>query len=304
MSIAASSADYLPVFAFCGFWICIYFAWRDFRYARALADTPTAKIRSAPQGYVELVGRAQAGPQGETVAPLSGLPCVWHRYLVEKRDSKNRWRTLHRGVSDEPFLLLDDTGECLVYPNGVEVVRTRPKRWHGDDPMYQEQPGGGLLGSARTVGRFLEGFGLGGHRYRYTEHRILAGDSLHALGYFRTVGGASELPDKRGELAELLESWKRDGKRMALFDRDKDGQLDANEWGAAVTAAERQLDRDMLRRPDAPELHTLSKPATRGRPFLLSTATESRLVRGYQLRAAAAVLGLLVSGGYLVAMFG
>ena len=304
MSIAANSASYLPFAAFCGFWICIYFAWRDFRYARALSDTPTAKIRSAPQGYVELVGQAQPGPQGQTVAPLSGVSCVWHRYVVEKRGSKGKWTTLHRGVSDHPFLILDDTGECLVYPDGAEVVKTHRKCWRGDDPMYQKQPTGGLIGSAQAVGQFLNGISLGGQRYRYTEYRIMPGDPLHALGYFRTVGGASELPDKRGELAELLEDWKRDEKRMTLFDRDGDGKLDAGEWGAAVSVAERQLSRDMLSRPDAPEIHTLSNPTARGRPFLLSTASQSRLVRGYRIRAAAATAGLAISGGYLVLLFG
>jgi hypothetical protein len=304
MSVAASSADYLPLAAFCGFWICIYFAWRDFRYARALADTPTAKIRSAPQGYVELVGHAQPGPQGETVAPLSGVSCVWHRYVVEKRGSKGKWTTLHRGVSDQPFLLMDETGECLIYPDGAEVVRTHRKSWRGNDPMYQKQSTGGLVGSVQAVGKLLNGFSIGGQRYRYTEHRIMPGDPLHALGHFRTVGGASELPDRRGDLAELLEGWKHDDQRMALFDRDGNGKLDAAEWGAAVSAAERQLNRDILRRPDDPEIHTLSNNSTRGRPFLLSSASQSRLVRGYQIRAAAATAGLVVSGGYLVILFG
>ncbi len=303
MSISADSAGYLTLAAIVGFCACVFFSWRDFRYARALSDTPTSKIRSAPQGYVELVGQAQPGPQGQVVAPLSGVSCIWYRYGVEKKGGKGKWTTLHRGVSEHPFLISDDTGECLIYPDGAEVVKTRRKSWRGDDPMYQTQPAAGVLGSAQALGQFLSGISFGEQRYRYTEYRIMPGDPLHALGYFRSVGGASERPEKRGQLAILLEQWKRDEKRMNLFDRDGDGNLDADEWSAAVSAAERQLSRDMLNRPDDPVIHTLSSPTTRGRPFLLSTASESSLVRGYQIRAAAATVGLVISGGCLVLLF-
>ena len=303
MNISVDSAGYFAFAALCGFCICVYFAWRDFRYARALSDTPTAKTRSAPQGYVELVGHAQPGPQGLTVAPLSGVSCLWYRYGVEKKGSKGKWATLHRGVSDHPFLILDSTGECLIFPKGAKVVKTRRTSWRGDEPMYQNQPAGGILGSAQAVGQFLNSISIGSQRYRYTEYRIMPGDPLHALGHFRTVGGAAELPDQRRELAGLLEGWKRDEKRMALFDRNGDGNLDVDEWGAAVAAAERQLSRDILSRPDGPVIHTLSNPTNHDRPFLLSTASESSLVRGYRIRAAAATAGLAISGGCLVLLF-
>ncbi len=304
MSVAIDPNYVLPLTALGAFCVCSYFAWRDFRYARALADTPTAKIRSAPQGYVELVGRAESGPRGETVAPLSGSPCLWYRYLVEKKDGKGRWSTLHRGVSEQPFKVLDDTGECHVYPQGADVVRTRSRTWRGDDPMYQHHPQGGLVSSLRGAGQFLDSLSFGGKRYRYTECRISSGDPLHALGYFRTLGGSAALPDRRAELGKLLEGWKQDHQRMALFDRDGDGQLSPREWDAAVAAAQSQLDRDRLQRPEEPRQHTLSNHPQPGRPFLLSTAPESRLVRGYQIRAAAAAAGIAVSGGYLALLIG
>ena len=64
-----------------------YSSWRTWRlvsHIRLVEDTPTAKIRSAPQGYVELegVGKLMDGPP--IIAKLSGLPCVWFRYKIEE----------------------------------------------------------------------------------------------------------------------------------------------------------------------------------------------------------------------------
>ncbi|MEA3274212.1 MAG: hypothetical protein U9Q81_02735 [Pseudomonadota bacterium] len=46
-----------------------------FWHMRTMVDTPTAKIRSAPQGYVELAGRALPYRVNLT-APLTRLSCV------------------------------------------------------------------------------------------------------------------------------------------------------------------------------------------------------------------------------------
>src|SRR3989339_1598907 len=55
---------------------------------RAVRDTPTSKVASAAQGYVELVGRGR--PYGEPlISKLRALPCLWYRYKVEQRDSKD-----------------------------------------------------------------------------------------------------------------------------------------------------------------------------------------------------------------------
>jgi hypothetical protein len=293
-----------PILAFGGFWVCLYLAWRYFRYARALTDTPTARIRSAPQGYVELSGLALNGPEGPVAAPLSGSPCVWYRFRVEKRAGDGKWKVVDRGASEAPFILRDDTGECVVYPKGADVMGSRSRRWTGDRPLRGAATTTGVLASVRAFSAWLDGIGLAGARYRYTEQRIGVGVQLHVLGLFRTIGGASELPDARRELADLLESWKRDERRMAVFDRNGDGRVDETEWSAAVTVATRQLDKATLNRPNSPELHTLVRPDTSDRPFLLAASSESRLVRGYQLRMAAATAGLLVSGGYLVWMVG
>lgn len=266
----------------------LYAAWRDFCRLRALADTPTARIRSAPQGYVELAGRAALMDGEPVLGPLSGLPCAWYRYQVEEKDDRDRWRVVDRGLSEALFWLEDGSGRCVVDPDGAEVIKTRKDVWYEQGPRRGEGWGGLLKGA-------LRGFQA---RYRYTEQRIAAGDELHVLGRFRTEGGPPDPPDYRRETARLLEDWKRDARRMALFDRNGDGRIDEAEWEAARLAARRQVDRAHLQQAVAPEVHTLSDPGD-GRPYLISTVSERRLLRGLRLRAAGWLLAALGAGGWL-----
>ena len=78
---------------------------RSFWKLRLIVDTPTARIRSAAQGYVELTGIAH--PHRELVAaPLTGTPCVWYRYEIEERRGSGRnasWVTVERGDAGTPF---------------------------------------------------------------------------------------------------------------------------------------------------------------------------------------------------------
>ena len=101
--------------------LCFYFGFRNWRLARLIDDTPVSRIRSAAQGYVELCGIASMGEGPPTIAPLSQLPCAWWSYCIEHHTGEGRnrrWETINRGVSVAPFLLQDDTGDCLVGHGG------------------------------------------------------------------------------------------------------------------------------------------------------------------------------------------
>ncbi|OQX00791.1 MAG: hypothetical protein BWK73_47655 [Thiothrix lacustris] len=77
-----------------------------FRRYRLIADTPTSRLSSSAQGYVELCGKA-ALPAGESFRGLPHLPVtVWLPGYVE----------------DEPFVLEAADGSCLLYPEHAEVV--------------------------------------------------------------------------------------------------------------------------------------------------------------------------------------
>ncbi len=251
------------------------------RRAWRLADTPIARIRSASQGYVELYGRARLLPGPPILAPLSHMPCAWYRYRVDERTSGNRWWPVDSGESDGLFLLDDGTAQCVIDPEGAEFIKTRRDVWYGN------------LGGARTHAAW----GIGAH-YRYTEQRILPGEELHAIGLFRTVGGLGEIPDTQGEVATLLERWKRDPQRMALFDRRRNGRIDPDEWEAARRAARRQVEREQLQRAVEPETHLLADTGDSARPFIIAAFhEEGRLINYFRLWATGCLLAALLAGG-------
>ncbi len=80
-----------------------------------MADTPTSRVASVPQGYIELVGRGQQPPGG---SPVSGLPCLWYRYRVERKNG-DRWEYVESGVSHDTFGLSDGSGHVLFDPEGL-----------------------------------------------------------------------------------------------------------------------------------------------------------------------------------------
>ena len=261
-------------------------AWRSFQRVRALADTPIARIRSAPQGYVELRGQAALMPGAPVIGPLSGLPCVWYRYRMEERTSGSQWRLVDKGVSDALFLLEDGTGQCVIDPDGAEFTKTRRDVWYANDSGC----------------RSFALWGMGA-RYRYREQRILPGEEVHAIGLFKTVGGSREVLDTRREVAELLEQWKKNARMMALFDRRRNGRIDPDEWEAARRAAHRQVQRAQLERAATPDVHVLSDTRDATRPYLIAALSEGRLIRQYQLKTALYLLSTLLLGGYVAWVF-
>ncbi len=88
-----------------------------FRRSHAIADTPTARISSAPQGYVELIGHSGLMPGAAPLGFANCPPCVWYRYRVY-RDGKQ----IDSGQSHDTFLLLDGSDECVIDPDLAEVV--------------------------------------------------------------------------------------------------------------------------------------------------------------------------------------
>ena len=67
----------------------------NFRRVRAVADTPTSRVASAPQGYVELCGIARQHP-GQ---PLIGAAHLDALRLVPLRDRGEARQELERGAS-------------------------------------------------------------------------------------------------------------------------------------------------------------------------------------------------------------
>ena len=113
---------------------CFWYAFKAWAKNRTIEDTPTSRVRSAAQGYVELIGHGLPVPDAVNKAPLSGLPCAWWRYKIQERRYSGRsrsWSTVQSDTSDKPFLLDDGTGQCLIDPRGAEVFPGATDVWYG-----------------------------------------------------------------------------------------------------------------------------------------------------------------------------
>jgi hypothetical protein len=228
------------------------FAWvATYRRYRHIHDLPTSRVASAAQGYVELYGRAAQLPGATIVSRLSAQPCCWYRYQIMRRTSNNKWEHVESGTSHEHFLLVDDTGECVISPDGAEVLVKRKETW--------------------TQGE-----------YQHTEWLLPVGSPLYALGEFTTVSGAVLELDERADVSDLLAEWKKD--RDALherFDANRDGEIDMEEWELARIEAQREVRQRHADIRSRDGVHLLRKPRDR-RLFLLADRLPQELGRKYQ----------------------
>ena len=296
----AAKLTELPPF---GFWVLVllvvafatagfYAAFRFLRRARLIADTPTSKIRSAAQGYLELEGYGELMPGEPIIAPLTGNPCTWYRYKVERREvhysngkRRESWRTVNSGVSDNLFLLVDDTGQCVIDPEGAEVTCRGKDHWYG----HTQRPTSGP-GSASPL-RMASG------NYRYTEERMHPGESLYAIGLFKTTGGAEDLGSTREEVQALLRDWKQD--RAALvrrFDTNGDGTVDMSEWEGARKAARSEVLDARSEQLARAGTNLMIRPADKRRPYLLSVVPQDRLASRFRWLAVGGLTLFFLAG--------
>ena len=226
-------------------------AWLSaWRLARAILDTPTSRVASAAQGYVELHGEALPHAGLELLTPHTQLPCLWYRYRVERRED-NKWRHVDGAESDSPFDLADGSGRCRIEPRGAHVQTTH-----------------------REVRREGE--------YRHTEEVLLKHDRLYALGGFSSHR-VNPVQDLQAATNALLTEWKADQPALhARFDLDQDGEIGAQEWALARAAARREARQRLHAQSREGARHTLGTPAG-GQPFIVSNLSPDALGGRYRL---------------------
>lgn len=227
-----------------------FFAWlSSLHRLRMIRDTPTSRVASAAQGYVELIGRGR--PFGDTplLSKLRLLPCLWYRYSIERRTDKDKWETIDNGESTDSFVLRDESGDCVIDPEHAEIVTKHRDHWTEGD-------------------------------YRYTEWKFIQNDKLYAIGEFRTRSVGTEF-DSRTELNALLAEWKRDKPALhARFDLDNNAELDMQEWALARQAAKREIGKQRIAAQAQPDVHLLGLPLD-GKLFLISNLTPEKLSGRY-----------------------
>ena len=232
-----------------------FFAWAaNYRRYRQIQDLPTSKVASAAQGYVELFGRAELLPGTPVTGRLSGLPCCWYSFEIEEKDSENRWSTVERGQSVEHFLLVDQSGQCVISPDGAEVLTGAYNSWEAGSQ-------------------------------RYSECLLLPASKLYAIGEFSTTtAGPISARDESADVSALLAEWKQDQNYLRQrFDLDKDGTIDLKEWELARLQARREVRRNQAETASkaVEGVHVLRKPGD-GRLFLLANEVPDRLGSHYR----------------------
>ncbi|MDZ7583597.1 MAG: EF-hand domain-containing protein [Thiobacillus sp.] len=229
-----------------------FWAWyANLKRYRTVADTPTSRIASAPQGYIELVGRGRQPPGAGLVSPISGLPCLWYRYRVERKNG-DHWEHVESGISHDTFGISDGSGLVLVDPDGAEILTSRK----------QVSNAGG---------------------YRKTEWTLIENETIYVIGEHVTLGGPNAVLDKKVDVATLLAEWKRDKTALlARFDANRDGEISLDEWERTRQAASDEIDRAHLDIRLKDGIHLMRQPA-HGRPFLIANREVTALVRHFRL---------------------
>ncbi|HEX9672625.1 MAG TPA: hypothetical protein VGA12_04215 [Burkholderiales bacterium] len=232
-----------------------FFAWiANYRRYRYIHDLPTSRVASAAQGYVELFGRTELLPGEPILSKLSRTPCCWFTYRVEEKGSNNKWQTVDSGSSVEQFLLVDDTGQCVISPEGAEVLTHDRRHWDEFDR-------------------------------RYTEWLLRPKSVVYAIGEFSTTTAAAVAPgDERADVGALLAQWKADQRQLhERFDLDRDGRISMKEWELARLQARREVRgvHAQVRSRSTDGVHILRKPAD-GRLFLLANELPDKIGARYR----------------------
>ncbi len=249
----------------------LWFSLRCFWRLRLVTDTPTARIRSAPQGYGELMGVVRQH-RALATGPLTRLPCVWYRYRVEEERGSGRnkrWVTIDRGEHPDPFVLDDGTGLCLIEPAGASIKCRRADVWYGGSRHTPRPVGSGWLRLRR--------------RYRFREERIAEGEQVYLLGRFETPRRGDA--EKRELVRRLLARWKRDPARVAALDRNGDGEIDLDEWERARQEAERIAEQTEARLRAAPPMPRVFATGDGRQPFFISTLSQREILSHLRWRA-------------------
>ncbi|HEY7743003.1 MAG TPA: hypothetical protein VIA19_08145 [Burkholderiales bacterium] len=247
-----------------------FLAWiANYRRYRFIHDLPTSRVASAAQGYVELFGRAENLPGEPVKSKLSASPCCWYSYQVEEKGSNNKWQTVDSGSSVEQFLLVDDTGQCVISPEGAEVLTHDRKNWEEFDR-------------------------------RYTEWLLRSKSVIYAIGEFSTTTAAAVAGgDERADIGTLLAKWKADQRQLhERFDLDRDGKISMKEWELARLQARREVRvlHSEVQSRSTEGVHVLRKPAD-GRLFLLANELPDKIGARYRWWSVVHFLIFLGTGG-------
>ena len=150
------------------------------RRKRFIETTPTSTIRSLAVGLVEVTGKAEPA-SAMLNAPFSAMPCVFYYYMVEERQrhgKEEKWVTIAKGESSEPFVVRDATGGVTILPIGADLMLETRGTYQNTGSI--ELPPAAEAG-LRALGIETAGW-LSSKTLRCTEGFILPQETLYVLG--------------------------------------------------------------------------------------------------------------------------
>lgn len=273
--------------------VCFWFFFHYLKRARLIEDTPTSRIRSAAQGYVEIVGAVSPVRNKKLVAPLSGNSCVWYSFKVQrlqKSGRSNQWKTIEEGTSNQNFVIHDDTDACIVHPEGAEVMTAYSRTWYGNTPRP------GQADKRNILLRILNS-----RRYRYIEKLIRVHDIIYALGSFGSSGGGRNIPDTHQMTGQVIREWRQNySEILKRFDQDKNGEIDLQEWEVVREAARKEAEIRRQEMANLPTAHALSRTSDKHHPFIISTYSQKTLAKKFRCYALFNLAGVMVSVSILI----
>lgn len=259
----------LTVIALWGF----FALWASFKRYRLIHDTPTSKVRSAAQGFVEFYGAAKMLDGEAIISPLTRQHCCWWRYRIQRRvrsGKTTRWTNVESGESEGIFSLEDGTGRALVDPQGAEVTGSKKKTWYG---------------SSRHPSDMVSGISMFGGSYRYVEEVLPNGSNLYVLGDLKSEDPAGDF-DLHHAVGEKLRQWKQNQQLLlSRFDTNQDGEICETEWDVARKVARQEIEQQQAHLLEQEPIHLVRKP-TRSLPMLISSFAPQKLAKRYLVKAA------------------
>jgi len=272
--------------------LSFYIFVRNWKRLRIIEDTPTAKLRSAHQGYIELEGKGQLVDDQPIYAPLSNHPCLWYLSQIEQQESfiengrrQTRWNVVYKTISDHRFKLTDGVASCFVDPSGAEVSGNEKLIWYGNTEWPTRTQ---VLESQSIVHAMTNG-------YRYTEWLVLPGQPLYILGQFSTWSATTQ-KSVRNVMVNLINDWKQDQPALRKrFDSNQDGNIDQEEWEVARQQARHEAQQIHDQLALEPDTNIIVKPGNAAQPFIISVYPQLLLARKYRSSAWVALAGCVIS---------
>ena len=234
------------------------------------------------------------------ISPLSGTTCTWYEFKVEEKKQSGKrteWKTIRKGISDELFLIKDETGQCIIDPEGAHVTVSSKSVWFGNEVTPMRGPSLRRQEKRKMFSVLTTTLGGGFSRYRYTEKLLHPGESLYAIGLYKTVGGSGGHYDVNEDVRELIREWKTDTEAMMKkFDLNKDGEIDLDEWQKVRDEAYKHVMEKHKEDKTLPAVHLMNRTNDARRPYILSALAQDDLTRTLHIYSMLAISAFLICG--------